>query len=360
VVVSDTVAGLGIDVAGTTGRASRRGRLGRIRGRAFLVPALPIGVALLLVAAQARSLPDPAQWVCALVGVVAFAAGFEALGCVLRGPDFDAGLWLAIFWIGLVVVAAVFADLLPVAESRDASKALTEPILRRPDLFSRHPFGTDRQGLDILGGVIYGARISLEVSLGAVAIGVTIGGITGVVAGFFRGRTDFVASFVADSVLAFPPLILLLAVVAAVRPNARNIAFALAVITIPTLIRLARANTLALAQREFVLSARAMGATSRRIVLRELVPNVVRPLLSYGFLIVAVLIVAEASLSFLGVGIQRPTPTWGNMIAAGQENFEEDPHLVFMPGMVMFATVFAINRVSDRARRLWDSDRRVR
>ncbi len=106
----------------------------------------------------------------------------------------------------------------------NASKALSEPILERPDLFSGHPLGTDRQGLDILGGVIYGARISLEVSLGAVAIGLAIGGIVGVMAGFFRGRIDFAASLVADSVLAFPPLILLLAVVAAVRPNARNIA----------------------------------------------------------------------------------------------------------------------------------------
>jgi peptide/nickel transport system permease protein len=357
VVASDAVAGLGIDVASVGGRTRRRGRLDRIRGRAFLVPLLPIGIALLLVGAQARSLPDLVQWGSALGGAVAFVAGFEAVGRLVRGPDFDTGLWLAVLWVALVVLAAVFANLLPLAESRNASKALTEPILRRPDLFSRHPLGTDRQGLDILGGVIYGARISLEVSLGAVAIGLAVGGIVGVLAGFFRGRVEYAANLVADSVLAFPPLILLLAVVAAVAPNARNIAFALAVITIPTLIRLARANTLSVAQREYVLSARAMGATNRRIVFRELVPNVVRPLLSYAFLIVAVLIVAEASLSYLGVGIQRPTPTWGNMIAAGQENFDEDPHLVFMPGLVMFATVFAINRVSDRARRLWDSDR---
>jgi peptide/nickel transport system permease protein len=357
VAASDAV-GLGIDVPAPSGRLLRRSQLDRIRGRAVLVPLLPIGIALLLVGAQARSLPDVVQWISALVGAVAFFLGFEALGRVLRGPSFDAGLWLAAMWIGLVVLAAIFANLLPLAEARNASKALTEPILQRPDLFSRHPFGTDRQGLDILGGVIYGARISLEVSLGAVAIGLAIGGIVGVMAGFFRGRVDFAASLVADSVLAFPPLILLLAVVAAVSPNARNIALALAVLTIPTLIRLARANTLSQAQREYVLSARAMGATNGRIVFRELVPNVVRPLLSYAFLIVAVLIVAEASLSYLGVGIQRPTPTWGNMIAAGQENFDEDPHLVFMPGLVMFLSVFAINRLGDRARRIWDANRR--
>jgi peptide/nickel transport system permease protein len=358
VVVSEaSIAGLGLDVGTGPVPTSRRGRLDRVRGRPFLVPLLPIGVVLVVIGVQARSLPDLVQWLLALVGAMAFLAGFEAFGRLVRGPSFDTGLWLASLWIGLVVLAAVFADLLPLAESRDASKALSEPILMRPDLFSSHPLGTDRQGLDILGGVIYGARISLEVSLGAVAIGIVIGGIVGVVAGFYRGKTEYAANLVADSVLAFPPLILLLAVVAAVAPNARNIALALAVVTIPTLIRLSRANTLSVAQREYVLSARAMGATNRRVVFRELVPNVIRPLLSYGFLIVAVLIVAEASLSFLGVGIQRPTPTWGNMIAAGQETFDEAPHLVFMPGLVMFLTVFAINRLSDRARRYWDSDR---
>ncbi len=135
--------------------------------------------------------------------------------------------------------------------------------------------------LDLLGGVIFGARISLEVSLGAVALGLAVGGIVGVVAGSFRGRVDFLSSLVADSVLAFPPLILLLAVVAAVRPDARSIA--LAVVTIPTLIRLARANTLAVAEREHVIAAKAMGATDRRMVLRELVPNVLRPLLADAF-----------------------------------------------------------------------------
>jgi peptide/nickel transport system permease protein len=356
VAVSDVVA-LAPAAPAAPVLSAPRGRLGRWRRRPVLVPLLPIGIALELVGAQARSLPDGVQWAAALVGVVAFVVGFEAAGTALRGPTFDTGLWLAAIWLGLVVVAAVFANVLPLAESRDASKALAEPILQRPDLFSRHPFGTDRQGLDILGGVIFGARISLEVSLGAVAMGLAVGGLVGVVAGYFRGKVDFVASLVADSVLAFPPLILLLAVVAAVRPNARNIAFALAIVTIPTLIRLSRANTLAVAGREYVLAARAMGATNRRIIFRELVPNVLRPLLSYTFLIVAVLIVAEASLSYLGVGILRPTPTWGNMIAAGQETFDDDPHLVFMPGLVMFATVFAINRVGDRARSHWDTVR---
>jgi peptide/nickel transport system permease protein len=359
VVVSDASLDRVVDVPLSAGPTVRRGSaLERVRGRPWLIPLLPIGIALLLVAAQVRSLPDGVQWAAAAVGVVAFYLGFDALGRLWKGPTFDTAFALSAGWLAIVVLAAVFADLLPLAEGRDASKALTEPTLERPDLFTRHPFGTDRQGLDILAGVIYGARISLEVSLGAVAIGLTVGAVIGIVAGYFRGRTDNVASLLVDSLLAFPPLILLLAVVAAVEPNARNIAFALAVVTVPTLVRLARANTLTLAQREFVLASRAMGATNRRIIFRELLPNVIRPLMSYAFLIVAVLIVAEASLSFLGVGIQRPTPTWGNMIAAGQETFEQVPHLVFVPGAVMFTTVFAINRVGDRARRFWDTGQR--
>jgi peptide/nickel transport system permease protein len=202
--------------------------------------------------------------------------------------------------------------------------------------------------------VVYGARVSLQVSISAVTVGVLIGGLIGVASGFFGGRTDGVIGILTDSVLAFPPLILLLAVVTAFAPGVLTISLALALLGVPTYVRLARANTLAFAQREFVLAARAMGAKPWRIIIRELVPNVVRPLLSFSFIIIAVLIVAEASLSFLGVGIQRPTPTWGNMISAGQGEIETTPHIVFVPGMVMFITVFCLNRVGDKARALWD------
>ena len=330
-----------------------------LRGRPWLIPLLPIGIAAVAAGLTASGLDADTQWIVCGLGAAATYAGLDAVGMTLRGRSFDTGSWLATLWLGLVVLAAVFADVLPLAESKDVSKALLEPVRARPDLLSEHPLGTDTQGLDLLGGVIYGARVSLQVSLGAVAIGMAIGGVIGVVAGFFGRRIDAVVRFFTDSLLAFPPLILLLAVVAAVTPNARNIALALAVLTVPTFIRLARANTLTFAQREFVLAARAMGASSARVIFRELVPNVVRPLLSYGFLIIAVLIVAEASLSFLGVGIQRPTPTWGNMIAAGQGTFEDHPHLVFVPGAVMFLTVFAVNRVGDRVRRRWDTQARV-
>lgn len=288
-------------------------------------------------------------------GIVIAFLGLDRLLKALIGPNVDTGLWLAIGWVSIVVLAAVFADLLPLKEARDASKSFDAPVAARPDLFSGHPLGTDKFGLDLLGGVIYGARLSLQISLGATAIGIVVGGLIGVCAGYFRGKLDTLVGILTNSLLAFPPLILLIALMVAVKPSVRNLVLALAILGIPTYIRLARANTMAIAQREFVLAARSLGAKERRIVLRELVPNVALPLLSYAFIIVAVLIVAEGSLSFLGLSIPRPEPTWGNMIYAGNEDLRKIPHLVFVPATVMFLTVFALNRISDRARKLWDA-----
>lgn len=331
----------------------QKGRRGR--GRTLLVALAPVGVILGYVALAVVT--DGDAWLRILLfaaGAALFYVGLDAGLKAVFGPDFDTGSWLAVAWVVLVVGAAVLADVLPLAEARDVSLTITEPSRVRPDLFSEHPLGTDTQALDVLGGVIYGARVSLQVGLLSVAIGTVLGGLIGVASGFFRGRLDGAIGIVTDSLLAFPPLILLLAVVSVIRPSVFTIALALALLTVPTYIRLARANTLAFAQREFVLAARAMGAKKWRIILAELVPNVLRPLLSYSFIIIAVIIVAEASLSFLGVGIQRPTPTWGNMINAGQSELRTTPHLVFIPGGVMFLTVFAFNRLGDKARQLWD------
>jgi len=322
----------------------------------LVVPLLVAGVAGLLVATMV--LTDANAVVRLVLGGVALLAlylGLRIAGTAIWGPRFDLGLWLSLGWLALVIVSAAIADLLPLAESKNVSKTLGTPTLQRPDLFSEHPLGTDNQGLDILGGVIYGARVSLIIGIGAVLIGMTVGGTIGIAAGYFRGKLETVVNVLTDSMLAFPPLILLLGMVAVLEPSVRNVTIALALLNIPTYIRLSRANTLVYAQREFVLAARALGDRNRNIIFRELLPNVLLPVVSFAFLIVAVLIVAEASLSFLGLSVQRPNPTWGNMIAAGQDNFDDHPHLVFVPGAVLFLTVFAFNRVGDRARELWDT-----
>jgi peptide/nickel transport system permease protein len=329
----------------------------RARPRAVLLAIAQLFIAVIVLLAAATALGELGAVVQVIVGLGGLALafhGFRALGRSVLGPGFDPGLVLSLVWFGLVVLAATFADLLPLAEARDVSQTLTTPSLMRPDLLSAHPLGTDRLGLDILGGIIYGARISLVVGFGAVLIGMAIGTATGIAAGFYRGRFEASVNLVVDSMLAFPPLILLLAVVAVLTASIETLTIALAILGVPTYVRLAKANTLVFAQREFVLAARALGDTNRSIMARELLPNVLLPVVSYGFIVVAVMIVAEASLSFLGLSIPRPQPTWGNMISAGQADFQRHPHLVAMPGLALFLTVYSLNRIGEKARALWD------
>lgn len=318
------------------------------------------GVAYLLVggALFGVSALDLASWlsvVLVLLGVVGVYQGAATLSRVAFGDSFDFPLWLAIGWLVLIIGAALLAPLLPLGEHEDTAATLFEPSYAPLDLSSAHPLGTNNFGLDLLARVIYGARVSLTVSIVAVTIGVLVGGTVGLLAGYFRGKVDAVVGIFTNSLLAVPPLVLLLALASVLDPSLRNIAFALAVLAIPTMVRLARANTLVFVQREFVLAARAMGARRWRIMFRELMPNVAVPLLSYAMVVVAVLIVAEASLSFLGLGIPQPSPSWGNSIAEGQGSvMEQHPHIVLVPGMALFLTVFSFNLVGEKARKRWD------
>jgi peptide/nickel transport system permease protein len=328
-----------------------------------LIAAGGLGLGLVLVLVGCLVLSDAAgvlRPVTVIVGLVALLAGLDSLLKIRIGEHAQTGLYLSVIWLGLVVAAALLANFIPVSEARDTSLVISEPALLRPEIFSSHPLGTDRQSLDILGGIIYGARVSLVVGLGAVTIGLVIGGFFGLLAGFYRRSTEAVINLFTDVLIAFPPLILLLALVAVLEPNVRNVTIGLAVLSIPIYVRLAKANTLQHAQRDFVLASRALGAKNGRIIFRELLPNVLPSLVSYAFVVVAVLIVAEASLSYLGLSIQRPEPTWGNMIAAGEDSFQRHPHLVLIPGAVLFLTVFALNRVGESARQLWDPRRRSR
>lgn len=327
-------------------------------GRRLAIGLLGLVGGVVLVFAGTSWLSDqlstPAGIGLTLFGVIVTYIGLDRLGRFAFGEKFDTVLWLAIGWVVVVVVTAITAQWLPLSESRDVSRTLTTEGLQSPNLFSAHPLGTDRQGLDVLGGVIYGARVSLTVALGAIAIGTVIGGLIGIAAGWFGGKLDFTVRLFTDSLLAFPPLILLLAMVSVLEASVLNVTLALGVLGIPLYVRLARVNAMVFAPREFVLAAKALGARSGRIIFRELMPNVAIPILSYGFIIIGVLIVAEASLSFLGLSISRPSPTWGNMIASGQDDISRHPHLVFGPGAVLFLTVFSLNRIGDRARVLWD------
>ncbi|MCY3634582.1 MAG: ABC transporter permease [bacterium] len=332
-----------------------------IRGRISVprpiwqAPLLPIGIASIFIGTMVlNDATAEIRVLLVLVGIAGAYLGLDAI-CQRRwGAGFDTSAWLSGVWLVMIGLSAILVQWLPLPESKLVKNSFDEGLRLRPDLFSRHPLGTNSQELDLLGGVMWGARTSLIISLGAVAIGLVIGGLIGIAAGYFRGPFDSGVGILADSLLAFPPLILLVAMATVFEQNQWTMALELSMLGIPTYIRLARANTLTFAQREFVLAAKAMGSGDRRVIFRELMPNVALPMVSYAFLVTAVLIVAEASLSFLGVGIQPPEPTWGNMIEAGQENYQNHPHLVFVPGIVMFMTVFALNRVGDKARERWD------
>ncbi|HEX7097568.1 MAG TPA: ABC transporter permease [Acidimicrobiales bacterium] len=297
-----------------------------------------------------------------LLGIAAMLGGLHMVFTGIWGPRFETGFWLSLFWVVGLSLCATLADLLPLAEHVNTTKTIAVPGNARPDLFSQHPLGTNNFSLDLLAQSIYGARVSLLTSVFAVAVSIIIGGTIGMLAGYFRGWTDTGIGVLSDSLLAFPPLILLVALAAvfgipdSVSDAIFKSGIALAIVGIPTMIRLARANTLVFAQREFVLASRAMGASNMRIVFRELLPNVILPVISYAFIIVAVLIIAEGSLSFLGLGLQQPQPTWGNMIAeADLRTLRDDPHIALVPGMFMFITVYAFNRIGERARSAWDA-----
>lgn len=303
----------------------------------------------------------PARIVIFLVGLVGIFAGLRRLGLARFGPDFDLTFVLSCAWLAVLVAAALLAPVLPLAEHEDTATTLGARSYAPPNLFSEHPLGTNNFGLDMLARALFGARSSLIVAVAAVLIGMLVGGAIGIVAGYFGGRIDRVVGVLTNSLLAVPALILLIALASVLSPNLRNISFALAILAVPSMVRIARANTLAFSQREFVLAARAMGATKRRVMLREISPNVALPLLSFGMVMISVLIVAEASLSFLGLGIQPPTPTWGNMIGEGQGNvFENHPYIVLVPGTFLFLTVFSFNLVGEKAQKRTGGTRQVK
>ena len=295
----------------------------------------------------------------AVVFVVAVVVLFSGTGRLLwgwRGHKVDLLTWFAVGWLVLLTLLAVLVPWLPLPEGRNATAALTEPTYLEPLKYGDHLLGTNAAGLDLLTRALTGARTSMIVSLTAVTIGVVVGGAIGIVAGYYRKGVDRTIGILTNAVLAVPPLILLVALAAILEPNVRNMAFGLALLTIPSMVRIARASTISFAQREFVLAARAMGANRLRIMTRDLVPNVALPLMSMAVVSISALIVAESSLSFLGLGIPQPEPTWGNMISEAQagNTMEDYPFVLVVPGTFLFLTVFAFNLLGEKAQRRWD------
>ena len=263
----------------------------------------------------------------------------------LRGRGIT--FWVSVSWLALVIFGAVFASVLPLDSPTDA-----DPFNRLlPVGASGHFLGTDHLGRDVLARVVYGSRVSLIVGASSLVIGLLAGGSLGMVAGFIRGRVERLIMWAVDVVLSFPALVLLIALVAFVGRSLANISFALGFLAIPIYARLARAHTLAIGEREFVKAARSIGCSNWRILRRDVLPNVLPALLAYGFIAIGVTIVVEGSLSFLGLSVSAPTPSWGGLIAGGQDFMQEDAALVLIPASVMCLTVLALNMAGDSLRR---------
>ncbi|WP_315831945.1 ABC transporter permease [Bradyrhizobium prioriisuperbiae] len=256
-----------------------------------------------------------------------------------------AGFWIPVAWTTMVVVLAMAANLLPL---RNPIETDFTAISNWPD--ATYWFGTDQLGRDIFSRAVFGARVSLVVGLLAPVLGLGLGMCLGLAAGYFRGRTESIIVAAMDAIMAFPGILVVLAVTAYVGANTAVLILLLGALTVPAFMRVARANTLVFAEREFVLAARAMGATHTRVLALEILPNVIVPMLIYALLVVSRIIVIEGVLSFLGLSVPPPQPTWGNMIADGQADLAALPYIPFIPSALMYFTVLSINLIGERLR----------
>lgn len=272
------------------------------------------------------------------------------------GPFF----WAAVVWMVALILAAVFADLLPL---KDPDATFRGTFRQGPS--AEHWFGNDNIGKDVFSRTIYGARKSLGIAFSASLIGFVVGGTIGLLAGYYRNRIEGILTGGIDILLAFPALILALILALFLGqtelPVLKQVAgtptkalvVALGILSIPTIARITRAGVLVNTEREYVLAARTLGARNLRIMVREVLPNVLPAMLAFSLIGVSFLIIVEAALAFLGVG-DLTKASWGVMINFGRDRLKEAPHAVFFPALFMFLTVLSVNVIGDRLRQYFD------
>jgi len=272
-----------------------------------------------------------------------------------RGGVLGLAGWLSAIWLVLVAGGALLAPWLPLKDKDTVDFLNLNQLPNKPPGTPGFLLGTEQNGYDIFSRLIWGGRVSLVVAFGVLAIGMVVGGTIGLLAGFLRGRTETLLMAVVDIFLAFPALILLIAIVAFLGADLKNVVLGISLVSIPAFARIARATTLTFSRREFVLAAEAAGASRRRILVREILPNVILPLLAFGLLVVAIAIVAEGSLAFLGLTSQE-TISWGGMINGGRRALQQEniAHTSMIPAVMMFLTVLAVNFLGDRFRAAFD------
>jgi peptide/nickel transport system permease protein len=265
------------------------------------------------------------------------------------------GFWVCVTWLGLMVFVALFTPFLPL---KSPTQNFLDPANGRPPYSPswKHWFGTDKDARDIFARTLHGARISLTVGFSAITAGFLIGGTFGVLSGYYKGWTDRISSFVFIVLLSFPSLVLAILLTSLIERSLLTISLVLGLLSIAPVGRLARASTLQFADREFVLAARQIGATNRRIIIKEILPNVAVPMSSLALLGMAVAVVAEGGLAFLGLSVEKGI-TWGGLIQLGSDaskTLENSPWIAFFPIMMLFLTVLSLNFAGDRLRTYFD------
>lgn len=285
---------------------------------------------------------------------------------------FGLGFWIAIGWLALISGLAALANVLPLRPPDEIPRTFVKTDKNLPPLSTNsqdnfYLLGTDNLGRDMLSRVIYGARVSLIVGLVAVVFGLLVGGALGLAAGYFRGRTDSVIVAIAGIIIAYPALVLAMALVQvllrsgevgdspSLTKSVMVVALAIGIPSIGPLAILVRSSTLQFSQREFVLASRTLGAGHTRVMIREILPNVILPVISFAFLGVGLAIVAEGGLSFFGLSVPPPTPTWGVMIQEGQTSLQAGAWWVPMiPITFLVLTILCLNLAGDRLRRFFN------
>ncbi|MCX7966512.1 MAG: ABC transporter permease [Syntrophorhabdaceae bacterium] len=259
---------------------------------------------------------------------------------------------------GLIILIPMFicAIAAHIISPHDPVEPDMKNILAPPT--AEHPFGTDTLGRDVLARIIYGSRISLLVGFVSIGIAVLIGIIIGAVSGYYGGIVDEVIMRFVDLMMCFPTFFLILAVIALLEPNIWNIMIVIGLTNWMGIARLVRAEVLSIKNKEFVLAAKAQGYPERKIIFRHILPNALTPVYVVATLGIGGAILTESALSFLGIGVQPPTPSWGNILTQAKDNIEVAWWLSLYPGLAIFLTVMGYNLLGEGLRDIFDPRRR--
>lgn len=293
--------------------------------------------------------PEPAE---AELAPIEAGASRTLMGDAFRRLRRNKLAVISLAWIAVMVVLAVSADLwVPKTLGEPTAIDTTQVVkLSKQPPSAGHPFGRDELGRDVASRIIYGARISLAVGVIATVLSVVVGLILGALAAYYGGLLDSLVMRLADVFLAFPYVLFAIALIAVLGRGFINVFLAIGLLGWPTIARIIRSSVLSVKESEYVEAARALGASDARIMFRHILPNTMAPIIVYATMTIGGAILTEAALSFLGMGVQPPAPTWGNMLAEARGNMYSAPHLMLFPGLAILTTVLSFVLLGDGMR----------